>query len=59
MTSISKKMEALDNYGRLTEPMPSDAPTYNFREIRDYCRKNKKSMAEMTYKEFEMFRTDK
>lgn len=59
MNSITKKIEALDNFGRLTEPMPSDAPMYNFREIRDYCRKNKKSMSEMTYKEFEMFRTDK
>lgn len=59
MTSISKKIEALDDYGRLTEPMPKDAPMYNFREIRNYCRKNNKGLADLTHKEFEMFRTDK
>ena len=39
--------------------MPKDAPTYNAKEIRDYLKKNKKSMSEMTYEEFEMFRSDK
>jgi hypothetical protein len=59
MSGITKKIEELDNYGPLTDPMPEDAPRYNFLGIRDYCRKHNKSMADMTFAEFEKFRSDK
>ena len=39
--------------------MPENAARYNFKEIREYMEKNGKEMSEMTYEEFEMFRTDK
>lgn len=59
MKNTTKSEKTLDDFGRLTEPMAKNAPTYNARAIRDYCRKNNKSTSEMTFKEFEMFRTDK
>ena len=65
MSGISKnrnpfqKYEVLDNYGLLTDQMPKNGATYNFRAIRDYCRSNKKTMAEMTLEELEKFRSDK
>ncbi len=48
----------LDNYGKLTEPMPQNAPRYNFRLLRQYCQKKKKYMSELTQKEIEQFRSN-
>ena len=59
MNRFSAEILALDDFGYLTEPMPENAPRYNFKEIREYLEKNGKEMSEMTYEEFEMFRTDK
>lgn len=57
MSDIIKKNNELDNYGALTEPMSADAPKYNFREIRDYCRQHNKTLADLTEKEIETFRS--
>jgi len=57
MSDTIKKNNELDNFGMLTEPMPQDAPRYNFRAIRDYCRKHGKSLADLTEKEIEHFRS--
>lgn len=38
--------------------MPENAPRYNFKEIREYSKKNGKETSKMTYEEFEMFRID-
>lgn len=53
--TISRKNE-LDNYGVLTEAMPTDAPQYDFRKIRDYCRQSGKSLSELTPGEIDRFR---
>lgn len=56
MTNTIKTNNELDNYGKLTESMPDDAPKYNFRAIRDYCREKHKALDELTEKEIEQFR---
>ena len=33
-------------------------PEVQFKEIREYSKKNRKETSEMTYEEFEMFRID-
>ena len=58
MNRFSAELFALDDYGCLTEPMPENVPRYNFKEIREYSKKNGKETSEMTYEEFEMFRID-
>ena len=45
----------LDNYGILTEQMPEDATRYNFKAIREYCRENSKTLADMTQEEIDQF----
>ncbi|MBQ4640654.1 MAG: hypothetical protein IJB69_09095 [Clostridia bacterium] len=47
----------LDNYGRLTEPMPPDMPGYDFKAMRKYCEENGKQLSELTYEEIEQFRS--
>lgn len=49
--------QELDNYGRLTEPMPSDVPGYNFKAMRKYCEENGKELSDLTEKEIELFRS--
>ena len=58
MTDNTKYNYPLDNYGVLTEPMPDNAPHYNFKLIRDYCKKNNKTLATMTESEIEQFRNN-
>ena len=55
MTDIIKANNELDNYGILTEQMPSDATQYNFKAIRDFCKKNNITLAEMTEEEINQF----
>jgi len=57
MSDTIKKNNELDNYGALTEPMPPDATKYNFRKIRDYCRQHNKTLADLTEKEIETFKS--
>ena len=48
-------LDSMLDCGRLTEPMPPDAPRYNFRLIRDYCRLHGKTFQELTEQEFSQF----
>jgi len=57
MTDTIKTNNELDNFGRLTEPMPSETPGYNFKAMRKYCKENGKQLSELTYKEIEQFRS--
>lgn len=47
----------LDNYGALTDPFPDSSPGYNFKRIREYCREKGKEFSELTYEEFDMFKS--
>lgn len=58
MNDIIKKNNALDNYGILTDQMPEDAPRYDFKLIREYCKKHNKSLADMSETEIERFRSN-
>ena len=53
-----KKYESFDDIGVFTDPMPKDAPTYNFRAIRDYCRERNIDVSDMTFDEIEQFRSN-
>ena len=55
MTDIIKANNELDNYGALTEPMPDDATTYNFKKIQEYCNKHNKTLSELTASEIKQF----
>lgn len=55
MTNTIKANNELDNYGILTEQLPEDATRYNFKAIREYCKKNNKTLAEMTEEEINRF----
>lgn len=55
MKDTIKKNNELDNYGVLTEQMPDDAPRYDFKKIREYCKKHNKSLADFTEEEFNQF----
>ena len=57
MSDTIKMNNALDNYGRLTEPMPKETPGYNFKALRNYCKENGKLLSELSYKEIEQFRS--
>lgn len=59
MSDTIKTNNELDNYGRLTESMPSEMLGYNFKAIRVYCKENGKQLSELTYKEIEKFRNSK
>lgn len=56
MTNTINNNNELDNHGKLTESMPDNAPKYNFRAIRDYCKANHKTLDVLTEKEIEQFR---
>ncbi len=45
----------LDDFGRLTVPIPDDDTKYNFREIKEYCNKNDKHISDLTEDELEKF----
>lgn len=47
----------LDNHGRLTEPIPSDMPGYDFKAMRKYCEEKGKQLSELTYEEIEQFKS--
>ena len=55
MTDTISRNNELDNYGALTEHMPDDAPKYDFKKIKEYCKKHGKTLAELTEKEIEQF----
>ncbi len=55
MTDTIKENNELDNYGILTEQMPEDATKYNCKAIREFCKKNNKTLAEMTEEEINRF----
>ena len=55
MTDIIKKNNELDNYGILTEQMPDNATRYDFKAIREYCKANKKNLADLTESEIKRF----
>lgn len=55
MKDTIKKNNQLDNYGILTEQMPDDAPIYDFKKIREYCKKRGKTLADFTEEEFNQF----
>lgn len=55
MKDTIKTNNELDNYGTLTESMPSDIPTYDFRKIKEYCKKHNKTLSDITEKELEQF----
>ena len=57
MTNIIWDDDYLGGFGTFTEPMPPDAPRYDFGKIKEYCRENNKTLAEMTYEEIEQFRS--
>lgn len=57
MSNTIKRNYELDNYGALTEHTPDDAPRYDFAKIRDCCRKNNKTLADMNEKEIEQFKS--
>ena len=58
MTDTIKTNNQLDNYGKLTESMPSNAPRYNFGLMSKYCKEKKKSLSELTQDEIEQFRSN-
>ena len=47
----------LDNFGALTDPFSDSSPGYNFKRIREYCRETGKEFTELTYEEFDMFKS--
>ena len=55
MIDTIKKSNELDNNGPLTEHA-TDMPSFNFREMRDYCKANGKEMSDLTEKEIEQFK---
>lgn len=55
MTDTINRNNELDNYGILAEHMPEDAPKYDFRKIKEYCKAHGKTLADFTEKEFEQF----
>ena len=40
MISIMEDEHPLDNFGKLTESYPDDAPMYNFRKIRENTKRS-------------------
>lgn len=58
MTDIIKANNKLDDYGKLTESMPSNAPKYNFKLMTQYCNEKNKSLSELTQEEIEQFRNN-
>lgn len=58
LTKAEKQDVSLDDFGPLTDPMPEDAPTYDFARIREYCKKYNKSLLDMTEEEIESFRSN-
>lgn len=57
MTDTIKRDNQLDNFGALTEHMPDDAPKYNFKKVREYCKEHGKNLSELTESEIEQFRS--
>lgn len=58
MTDFIKKNNVLDDFGRLTEPMPDDFTGYNFGKIKEYCNNNNKTLSDLTEDELIKFRID-
>lgn len=54
--TMAKALDALDDSGRLTDPWPKDCKGYNFRDMRNYCKKTGKGMRDLTEREVETFR---
>lgn len=57
MKDIIVANNELDNYGLLTERMPTDAPSYDFKKIKEYCRLHNKALSEMTEEEIQKFQS--
>jgi hypothetical protein len=54
--TMAKALDALDGFGRLTDPWPKDYKGYNFRDMRNYCKRTGKDMRDLTEREVESFR---
>ena len=48
----------LDDHGVFTEHMPENAPTYDFKRIKEYCVENNITLADMSFEEIEQFRSN-
>lgn len=52
------RYSVLDDHGLLIEPIFDDAPSYDFKLMRNYCKENNKKMNQLTQAEIELFKSD-
>lgn len=56
MTDITRKNNfPLDNFGRLTDPLPEDITKYDLHAIGKYAKENNKQISELTQEEKDKF----